>query len=352
MKLLIIILALVLQGCKSNETGNREQPAVPVVAVLPKVEDITVYLESMGTLEPSVHIEIFPQVEGTLKEVLVTQGEWVEKGTPLFKIDEKPFAIKVEEIDAQLASDAASLQAAEKKYARFKPLFEKDLLSQTERDNLEAEVEKLNASYRLVEARLKGALLDLEHCTICSPTNGRVGKIDLHPGVLIARGQSLATVSQLDPLHVEFNLTEKEFPQVPNELALFEIKALCTADCRKGMITFHDNHFDSATGLILMRGKIPNEDDALFPGQSVQIKIPVAVNANAMVIPQKAIRYNQEGPYLYVIQPDQTVVIRQVLLGEEQGDHQIVKQGLDPTEKVVIDGHLRLSPGIKVEVKP
>lgn len=353
--LIAATLIFLLQGCKSEQAGQMEMPAVPVIAVKPTVKDLIVHLEAIGTLEPSMSAKIYPQVEGVLKEVSVIQGQFVEKGTALFKIEESPYAIKVEEMEAQLAIDRASLLAAEKKYARMKPLYEKDLVSQSEWDNLVTEVEKLQASLSLTEARLKGAQLDLDRCILASPMSGKVGKIDLHPGTLIGRGDAepLTTINQTDPLLVEFFLTEKEYPKIGERFGEFELKALCSTDsCRNGFITFFDHHFDKTSGLILIRGKISNPYASFFPGQTVHVKIPVATLQNSIFIPQKAVRYNQEGPYIYVVLPDQTVALRQLLLGEEEGADQVVIQGLDPEESVVVDGHLRLSPGLKVEVKP
>ena len=330
-------------------------PVVPVKAVAPVVKDITVYLESIGTLQPSVFIEVRPQIDGTLAETLISEGQWVEPGTPLFTIDPKPYAIKVQEAEAQLAINDANLKAVDKKQARIRPLAQKDLVSQMEWEELDAEGEKSRAAVALDEARLKSARLDLERCTIASPVSGRVGKLDAHPGNLVARGQSgpLATISQMDPLLVEFTLTEKEFPKIAQEKLQIEVRPLCASgECKSGDLTFLDNHFDSSTGLIFVRGKVPNGDHSLRPGQSVQVRIPVSVASNSLLIPQKAIRYNQEGPYIYVIQPDQTVVMRQLILGEEQGTDQIVLQGIDPSEQLIIDGHLRLSLGAKVDVKP
>lgn len=349
-------MSLLLLGCESKQEGmGMEPPVVPVKAVAPVVKDITVYLESIGTLQPSVFIEVRPQIDGTLAEVLTSEGQWVEPGTPLFKIDSKPYEIKVKEAEAQLAINDANLKAVEKKQARLRPLAQKDLVPQMEWEELDVEGEKSRAAVALDEARLKSANLELERCTITSPASGRVGKLDAHSGNLVARGQSspLATLSQMDPLLVEFTLTEKEFPKITQEKLQIEVRQLCASgECKSGELTFLDNHFESSTGLILARGKVPNGDHSLRPGQSVQVRIPVSVTSNSLLIPQKAIRYNQEGPYIYVVQPDQTVVMRQLILGEEQGTDQIVLQGIDPSEQLIIDGHLRLSPGTKVEVKP
>ena len=263
--------------------------------------------------------------------------------------------IKVQEAEAQLAIDRAHLQAARKKLSRIRPLAQKDLVAQSEWEDHEAEAEKAQATVALDEARLKSAKLELERCIITSPGTGRVGKLDAHPGLLVAKGQiaPLASISQMNPLRVEFTLTEKEFAKIPNNNVQIEVKPLCASEnCKNGDMTFLDNHFDASTGLILLRGKVQNPDYSLRPGQGVKVHIPIAVSSNAILIPQKAIRYNQQGPYIYVALPDQTVALRQLVLGEEQGIDQVVLEGIAPSEQMIIDGHLRISPGIKVEVKP
>jgi membrane fusion protein, multidrug efflux system len=353
-KSLILFIMLLLCGCETQNATVMEAPVVPVIAVKPVVKDITVYLESIGTLQPSVSMDVRPQIEGTLTEVLTSEGQWVVPGTPLFKIDPKPYALKVQEAEAQISIDQANLQAANRKLARFKPLAQKDLVAQTEWEDLEAEVHKLQAGLTLDQVRLNSAKLDLEHCDIQSPSVGRIGKLDAHPGLLISKGQEvpLATISQMHPLIIEFKVTEKEFPKISKEGDAIEIKSLCSSEvCENGTITFLDNHFDPKTGLLLVRGKVQNEDYALRPGQSVQVRIPVGITTKAILIPQKAIRYNQQGPYIYIVQSDMTVTLRQLILGNEQGSEQIVLEGVDPSEQLIVDGHLRISPGSKVEVK-
>jgi multidrug efflux system membrane fusion protein len=353
---LAIIVSFLLVGCETQkEASSIETPAVPVIATSPMIKEMTLYLESIGTMQPLVLMEVRPQIEGTLIEVLTSEGQWVVPGSPLFKIDPRPYLIKVQEAEAQLSIDQANLQVAHKKLNRFKPLAQKDLIAKTEWDDLEAEVERCQATLALDEARLDSAKLDLEHCSIQSPIAGRVGKLEAHPGFLVARGQEapLATISQMNPLIVEFTVTEKEFPKISQETQKIEIKAICSSDpCKNGAVTFLDNHFDETTGLLLVRGKVLNEEYTLRPGQTVQVRIPVGSTKKAMLIPQKAIRYNQEGPYAYVVQSDMTVALRQLILGDEQESDQVVLQGLDPSDQLIVDGHLRLSPGLKVDVKP
>ena len=178
--------------------------------------------------------------------------------------------------------------------------------------------------------------------------------MDIRQGALVSSSQTqpLVTISTMDPLFVEFTFTEKEFPKVPQNDLQIEITTLCSNEpCKTTAVTFMDNQFDQKTGLLLVRGKVSNPDYTLRPGQSVRVRIPIALNPHVKLIPQRAIRYNQQGPYIYVVQEDHTVAVRQLILGMEQGLDQIVLEGLDPSELVILDGHLRISPGIKVEIK-
>ena len=353
----VCLIGFFLLSCNPQEpTAGRTPPAIPVTVTVPSVKDITVYLESIGTLNPSVFLEVRPQTSGTLAQVFIREGQIVKRGDPLFKIDSAPYEIKVKEAEAQLAIDESNFKAVQKKIARYQGLADKDLVAQTEWDELKAQLKKAEAAIALNSARLDFAKLDLEHCRLDSPLDGRIGKLDAHPGFLVANGQTvpLATISKIDPLMVEFTVTEKEFPMLPKNEILFTVAPLCSqGSCEgyEGAATFIDNHFDQKTGLLLIRGAVENIDLSLRPGQSVRVRIPVALIPNALLVPQKSIRYNQTGPYVYIVDDAMTVGIKQLTLGKEQGSDQIVLEGLAPEERLVLEGHLRISPGVKVEIK-
>lgn len=352
---LMLTAIFLLTGCSSNDTSSgRENPAVPVTTLHPEVRDITIYIESIGSLLPEISMEIRPQVNGTLKKVFASEGEWVKDGAPLFLVDTTIYEIKVLEAKAQHAIDAATLQAAEKKLARFQDLADKDLMAQTEWDDLLAQAAKAKAGVELAEARLAEAQIDLDRCTIRSPISGRLGKLDAHPGLLISAGQSapLAAVVKIDPLIVEFTLTEQEYPKIPRGANKIEVHSLCSNElCSHGLITFFDNSFDKKTGQLLVRGRIDNQDHQMRPGQSLRVRIPIETISHAILIPNKAIRLNQDGPYVFVVQPDKTAEQRQLTLGSEHGESSIVLEGLKPDDEVVLEGHLRLTAGRKVDVK-
>lgn len=356
-KSLILCTCLLLSGCQSNhDAAPTEKPPIPVIGAPPVIKDIPIYVESIGTLSPSISMEIRPQVSGTLHEVYITEGQWVEKEALLMEIDPKPYAIKVREGEAQLAINRVELQAAQKKLDRFRKLAQQDLVPQIEWDEIETHVARAQAMLDLDEARLNAAKLDLEHCTLKSPINGRVGKLDAHPGFLISGSSSpLASISQMDPLTIEFAVTEGELAKLPKENLEIELQTLCVGSsegsCSKGQVTFLDNHFDQKTGQLLVRGKVSNPDFTLRPGQSLRVKMPIAISPNRLLIPQKAVRYNEQGTYIYVVDAEKSVLFRQVSLGEEHGSDVIVLEGLDPGEIVITDGHLRASPGLKVDVQ-
>jgi len=349
------LFSLLLIGCESKPVGTAaEAPGIPVIAASPTVKDITVYVDAIGTLKPAILMEIRPQVSGTLAEVLVSEGQSVQRGTPLFSVEPQLYVIKVKEAEAQLAIDKACLLAVTKKLARFKDLAQKDLMAQTEWDDLESQADIAQANVDLAEARLSTAKMDLEDCMMSSPVEGRVGKIDVHPGLQVSASQTepLVTISKIDPLIVEFTVTEKEFSTIPAGEVKLEMQPFCSSGtCKAGKITFLDNHFDAKTGLLLVRGVVANPEYALRPGQSIRVNVPISVSSGAKLIPQKAIRYNQQGPYVYVVQADKTVALRQIVLGKEHETDQIVLEGLSPEEVIIIEGHLRLYPGIKVDIK-
>lgn len=357
-KSLILLACLFLVGCETNEEPElTAPPPIPVIAVAPTIKDIPIYVESIGSLFASIHMEVWPQVNGTLKAVYITEGQWVTKNMPLMLIDPTTYAIKVREAEAQLAIDYVELQAAQKKLDRFRQLAQKDLVAQIEWDEIETNAARAQAKLSLSESKLQEAKLDLEDCTLTSPIDGRVGKLDAHPGLIIASGpsSSLAKISKMDPLIVEFTLTENEMFKMPKDNIEIEIESLCISGsempCTKGRMTFFDNHYDQKSGQLLGRGTIPNPDYAFRPGQSVRVKIPVSILTNAMLIPQKAIRYNEQGTYIYIVDEEKTVNMRQIILGDEQGSDVIVLQGLDANEIVITDGHLRATPGLKVDVQ-
>lgn len=355
---IIAILGLVLVGCSSEPTTqNFNPPAIPVLTTEVTVQDVPVHIESIGTLKPSSYVEIRPQVSGKLEQHHFKEGEMVTEGTLLMSIHSASYKNKVLEAKAQLAQDQAAYESTQKKLRRYESLAKKDLIPQQEWDELEAQLLKNEGAVLADEAKLSNAEIDLENCRIISPITGRIGKLNTHSGNIVAAAQTnpLATIASIDPVLIDFTLTEKEFLQLiatnSKEMSI-EISPLNSKDSvGHGKIAFVDHSFDEKTGLLLVRATCDNGELGWLPGMGVRVKLPVSVIKDAKVVLQRAVKINQQGPYVFVVGGDNVIEIRQLKVGDEIDDKVIVLEGLSAGEVVVTDGHLRLAPGLKVEIK-
>jgi membrane fusion protein, multidrug efflux system len=351
-----LVLSLLLSACSPEKTPPSPQAnSIPVIAIHPVIKNIPLYIESIGFLEPSASVEVHPQVNGMLEEILMHEGEEVNRDKPLFKIDSTVYYIQLQEAEAQLRVSQSDLQLSQKKLARFQKLQAQDLIAQSEWDELEAHVEKARALVAIHAAKMRHAQVDFDHCLVTAPIQGRLGKCNLHVGANLNTQTSLITLTQLDPLTVEFYITQQEFEKMNPEHLVLEIESLSQIDSNhiseKGTITFLDSQFDGKSGLLLVRGRVINSKNRWRPGQSIRVKIPLSTTLNCRLIPQKAVRYNEKGPYVYIVNKDQQAEIRQLILGEENGTDLIILEGLESSDLIVTDGYLRLSPGAKVEIK-
>ena len=340
--LILSLLPLLFACSKEDEKSAYAPPAIPVVATEVQLRDVPLYIDSIGSIKPAQSVDIRPQVSGMLLEIYFKEGDRVKKGDRLFTIDPSTYEIKLNEAKAQLAQDKASLDSALKKYGRYEKLSKKDLVPQQEWEEIQADVEKGRAILVADDARVAGAQKDVDLCTIKAPMNGTIGRASVDPGNLITGWQEtpLATLSDIDTLFVDFALTEKEFMQLQNKEGMqIEICPLCgIAKRADGVITYVDHQFDEKNGMVTIRAKIDNKQRDFLPGQGVKVLIPMSIIYQAKLLPQKAVKVNQSGPYVYVVQPDSTVAVRQVVLGDEEGDDVIITEGVESGEQVVVEG--------------
>lgn len=353
-----LLLAAFLVSCSSSEPQvESSKTAVPVFVSAVELRDLPIYVEAIGILHPQHYVEVRPQVNGTIQEVHFSEGQFVEKGAPLFTIDSEGYNIQLKEAQAQLLQHRAALTSAQKKKERYQELVSKQLISPQEWEELEAQVAQHEALTHGDRAKIAAARLNLKRCAITAPIAGQAGKLMLHAGNFASASQSapLVTVSNTQQLIVEFPLTEKDFLQLPNNALQgglpLEIAALSQPEKQtKAVLTFIDSALDSQTGLMRLRGNFPNEH-RFTAGQHVRVRVPIQLIRNACVVPQKAIKINQQGPYLFAVKEDSTVEMRPLRLGCEVGSQNIaIMGGVAPGEPIVTEGHLRLAPGLKVEV--
>lgn len=355
MRYLLFVLMVLLTACRGSSDAAPQMPRpTPVYAEKPQIADVPLYVEALGTLRASALVDVRARLTGIVSEVSVREGQWVEEGMTLFTIDSKPHAIKLQQAEARLYGAKARLDACRKKHERFKTLADKSLISQNEWEQIETEVLQAKAEVALDTALCKEASLDLEYCTICAHKSGRVGAVEIHPGHLVSQSQQqpLVQIATMDPIVAEFSVTEKEFCQLSEEAKFLELATLSSPEkSYTGQLSFTDNHFQENSGLILLKAHVANPQYHLRPGMSVKVRIPVGVMKEAVLVPQKAVKHNEFGAFVYVVQQDNTVALCQVQTAGEFGQLLIIKSGLTADDVVITEGHQRAAPGSKVEIK-
>jgi len=346
-----ISMASVLAGCTGKkDPASMMPPPAPVQVATAEMRDVPLYFEAIGVIKAARCAEVRPQVQGIIKKIHFTEGEWVGEGTLLYTLDETAYAIRVQEVKAQLDQDLAHLNNHKKKLERYKSLTKRDLISQVEWDELETEMALSASRVKADEARLAAAELDLMHCQVSAPIAGFTGKSVLQEGNM-AGNAPLVTVMQTEPLLVDFSITEREALRVNTVSPHIEVYAAGGEErLALGKVTFLDQGIDPQSGMLSARATVTEPFKSLRPGQSVRVHLYFGKRENAVLIPLRAVKTNQEGPYVFAIKEDQTVEVRRVRLGAEEKGFVVIEEGVGAEEKVVTEGHLRLFPGSKVEV--
>lgn len=347
---ILLGIGIALAGCSEKGAEKKfEAPPVPVQAAEVETRDVPLYFEAMGVIKPSHSAEVKPQVTGMIKAVHFVEGEWVEKGAMLYSIDNASYHSRVQEIQAHLEQNLSHTKNAKKKLARYRSLTQRDLISQMEWDELETQVALYESMIKADRARLALAELDLQHCQVLAPIAGFAGKTTLQEGN-IAEGQVLVTLTQTEPLSVDFAITERELQSIFTSAPLIKIYAAGSEECLTvGTMTFMDHEINPKTGMLAVSGTLSKTQKPIWPGQSVRVQVYFGKKENAMLVPTRAVKTNQDGHYLFAIKEDSTVELRPVKLGPEEMGQVIIEEGLEGASKVVIEGQLRLFPGSKVE---
>lgn len=351
-----LALALVLAAC-SREGGAKAPPARPVpVRVAPAVaRDVPVELQAVGRIVSAASVQVRAQVSGTLVAARFTEGRPVRKGDVLLEIDPRPYAAALAEAQARLAQDAIRAENARADAARYAELVGKEYVARQQHEGAAANAAALEAQVAADEAAVERAQLNLSYCTIRAPISGRTGKRRVDPGNLVAAGgpEPLVTLEQVKPVFAEFALPERLLGALRarrDAPPTARVRTAAGGPEHTGELTFVDNAVDLATGTILLRARLPNEDEALWPGQTVEVRLRVGERQRAVVVPAGAVAAGQQGDYAYVVTADRKAELRQVVVDQAGQAEAVVGKGIAAGEQVVVEGQLRLRPGAAVEL--
>jgi multidrug efflux system membrane fusion protein len=345
------------------DKGKAAGRPVPVLAEVAVTKEVPVEIRTFGSAETMSSVAVKAQVGEVLKTVHVKKGQYVKKDELLFTIDPRTFEASLKQSQATLARDQALLGKAKKDAIRDEDLKSRGITSETDYETSKANAEALAAAVQSDQAAVDNAQIQVEHCTIRSPVEGRVGNVLVNEGnVVKANDSTLIVINQMRPIQVFFTIPQSDLPAVRKYMAEGKI-AVLAAPAREdgepevGELTFVDNAVDKATGSVQLGALFANPNERLWPGQYVHVQMNLASQKDATVIPVRAVQTGRdiltgrEGKYVYVIKPDNTVENRKVTISRTVDDQAVVEKGVAAGEQVVTDGHLRLTNGSKVEIK-
>jgi membrane fusion protein (multidrug efflux system) len=359
----VLLGTLLLGGC--GKTQAPSAPPAPEVSVLSvAVKDAPVTFEFVGVTASSQQVEVRARVDGFLDERLYTEGGIVKQGDVMFKMDAKPFQAELDAAKAALAEQQARLWTAQANLKRVKPLAKANAVSQKELDDAQGTVNAAAAAVEMAKADVETAQLNLGYTTIYAPVTGVASFARIQNGAYVNQQNSLLTyVAQLDPIWVDFSLSEDEmlslrrqrkegqlrFPK-EDELDIELVMADGSVYPQTGRIFFRDANYNTETGTFLVRATFSNPDDMLRPGQFVRVRVKGAIRPNAILVPQKAVLQGAQGFFVWMVDKDGKAQIRNVEVGDWQGDSWFINKGLAVGDRVITDGIVRLAKGLPIKI--
>ena len=398
---------------QGNAQTPAAPPAVPVGVATAEQQVVPVQVTGVGNVQANTTVGVKAQVAGQIQAVHFTEGGEVKRGELLFTIDPRPLEASVRQSEANVAKDAAQLRQAEaalgqrraevtqaranleKNVAqmdnarvqeeRYRTLIDRGLIAREQYDQVrtnfstleasvradraaienaeaaaraaEATIDNARAAVKANEAMVDAAKLQLAYTAIKAPMDGRTGNLLVQAGNVVKTGEDapLVVIAQVHPIYVSFSVPEQYLATINAHRARGPLRVEALMDGGKrsalGTLTFVNNTVDPATGTIQLKATFPNTDDALWPGQFVDVAVTLT-SESAVVVPTVAVQPGQKGTFVFVVKPDLTVESRQVKVSRRLARDVVIADGLRAGERVVKDGQLRLTPGARIEIRP
>lgn len=350
-----LLAAALASGCSPRQAGGPGRVVVSVARV--ERRDVPFELEATGTVEPLRTVAVTSQVGGMLQHVRFAEGREVAAGQVLFQIDPRPFAAALQQAQANLSRDLAQAENAVRDAARYRALAQEKSVTDEDYQQRQATADALSATVQADSAALLVARLNLEYATIRAPLAGRTGSLLVHEGNQVRPNDAapLVTINQIRPILVRFAVPARALTDLQargnDRLRVLARTSQDSASLIEGELSFVDNHVDSSTGTVLLKGRFPNGDGRLWPGEFVGVTLILGVQTGALVIPEQAVLNAQQGTFVFVVDPDGTAKQQPVTVERTIDSLAVIAVGLTPGTLVVTDGQLRLTPDAKVEIR-
>jgi len=349
---------------RGNQAAAALAPTPVVTVSQPLRREVDVRAGFLGQFSAIDRVELRAQVGGTLTEIHFKDGQIVHRGDLLFVIDPRPYEIRLEQAKAALQTATARVALASNQLSRAQSLKRNDFATQETVDQRTNDQDASQAAVEDAKARVRDSELDLEYCRVLAPFTGRIGARQVSIGSLVAGSRAatspttlLTTLVSLDPLYLDFDMSESDFLTFSRERArikgpLANKVAIGLSDendfTREGTLDFIDNALDRSSGTIHARATVPNPDLFLAPGQFARLRVAIAPPTPVYLLPDSAVVLDQSQRLVMTVGPDATVKPKIVTTGDLRGGLRVIRSGLDVGDRVVIDGLVRAIPGTKV----
>jgi membrane fusion protein (multidrug efflux system) len=363
-------LLLLLQGCDDHSAaGARAAPPPPQVIVAEVSQGpVPVAMEFSGTVQSVKTVEIIPRVSGYIEKRLFTEGAAVKQGDPLYKIDPRPFQATLDQLTAQLSVNQTNLKYWNDEAKRYGDAIKSGAVSTQQYDEAVSKQEEAQANVEETQAQIANAKLNLSFTDITAPFDGRIQQTRQYEGDLVdAYQETLTTLVQVDPVYVIFNLTRRQLYQIQTmQLEKAHLGANAKVELtlpngepygKAGKIDFVSAQIDTTTDSLTVRAVVPNDfahgnEGILVPGQYVPVRVILAEQPDALLVPKPALIETQAGEQVYVVDKDNKVAARKVEVGQAYKDQWVIKSGLEKGEQVIVEGLQKVRPGQVVDAKP
>src|SRR5438477_7397188 len=360
--LLAIVMSWVIDTVAPSAEAQSPPPSgpgVPVTAGTVASTDMPVFLNAIGTVQAYNMVTIKSRVDGQIVKVAFAEGQDVKAGTALIQIDPRPFQALLDQAMATKQKDEAQLASAQADLVRWAELVPQGVKSRQTYDQQKALVQQLQAALKADEAQIEAARLNLGYADIRAPISGRLGirMVDIGNMVRATDAAGLVTISQLKPMFVSFPFPQANLHKIhqkkgeTGELAVIALGADNKTELARGKLSVIDNAIDQPTGTIRIKATFANDDERLWPGEFVNVRLVLSVRKGAPTVPAQTVQDGPTGSYAYVIKEDNTVERRAVEVAAVQDGLAIISKGLSPGERIVVDGQYRLTNGARVKVE-
>ena len=341
------------KGAKGGRGG-----VLTVKAVRAVTKPMPVMIEAVGTVEPEQSVQVRAQVSGVLQNIAFKEGDKVKAGQTLFQIDPRTFQSQYNQALAALARDRAQLENARAQQQRLEPLLKREFITQQEYDVAVTSAKSLEATVQSGQALVEQAKIQLEYARIVAPISGRTGQLAVRAGNLVSAagsGVPLVTINSTDPILVGFSIPERQLEDIRRYQNEKDIRIEILPDrvggaVATGKLVFVDNTVTPQSGTVLLKTRVENTKELIWPGQFVNVRVVLTIEPEAVVVPEVAVQPGQDGPFVYLIGAEDKVEIRPVKVSRQLGNEIVIASGIAGGDQVITEIPQALRPGATVRI--